>query len=142
MGDLYPQAVRIGTFFKGNRTDLVEGTVATTVTHVAQTFRSNFRNDLRLDKDDKTYIMLQEQYRGYRNTDGSKKKQKALPLSAIRMIMETAVTHKDLALAWLFIGATIFVMRSCEYLKTKHNEDSRRTKIIRLRNKYKIQEKW
>ena len=120
----------------------MEGTVATTVTHVAQTFRSTFRNDPRLDKDDKTYIMLQEQYRGYRNTDGSKKKQKALPLSAIRMIMETAVTHKDLALAWLFIGATIFVIRSCEYLKTKHNEDSRRTKIIRLRNKYKIQEKW
>jgi len=48
--------------------------------------------------------------------------------------MDTAVTHKDLALAWLFIGATFFTMRSCEYLKTNHNEDSKRTKIIRLRN--------
>jgi len=48
--------------------------------------------------------------------------------------MDTAVTHKDLALAWLFIGATFFAMRSCEYLRTNHQEDSKRTKIIRLRN--------
>ena len=130
----FAHAVRIGTFSKGSGKQLVEGTVTTTVAHVAQAFRANNRKDPRLDFDGKTCFMLQEQYRGYRNTDGSKKKQKALPLSAIRKIMDTAVTHKDLALAWLFIGATFFTMRSCEYLKTNHNEDSKRTKIIRLRN--------
>ena len=48
--------------------------------------------------------------------------------------MDTARTHKDIALAWLLIGATFFAMRSCEYLKTNHLEDSKRTKIIRLKN--------
>ena len=48
--------------------------------------------------------------------------------------MDMAVSHKDIALAWLFIGAVFFAMRSCEYLKTSHQEDSKRTKIIRLAN--------
>ena len=55
-------------------------------------------------------------------------------MSAIRKIMDMSQTHKDLALAWLFIGAVFFAMRSCEYLKTNHQDDSKRTKIIRLRN--------
>ena len=72
----------------------MEGTVATTVAHVSQTFRVNNRKDPRLDNDGKTYFMLQKQYRGYRNTDGAKKKQKALPLSAIRKIKDMAYTQR------------------------------------------------
>ena len=77
----------------------MEGTVATTIAHVTQTFRANSRDDPRLDYDGKICFMLQKYYRGYRNTDRSKRKQKALPISAIRKIMEIAQTHKDLALA-------------------------------------------
>ena len=48
--------------------------------------------------------------------------------------MDMANSHKDIALAWLFIGAVFFAMRSCEYLRTRHQEDSKRTRIIRLAN--------
>jgi len=99
---------------------LEEGIVATTIAHVAQALKTNNRGDPRLDMDGKTCFKLQEQYRGCRNTDESKKKQKALPMTVIRKIMDMANTHKDLALAWLLIGAAFFVMRSCEYLKTNH----------------------
>ena len=47
---------------------------------------------------------------------------------------EIANTHKELALSNLCIGAIFFAMRSCEYLISTHNEDSKRTKILRLRN--------
>ena len=74
----FAQAVRIGIFSKGHNKNLVEGTVTTTVVYVAQTFRANSRNDPIFDSDGKTCFMLQEQYRGYRNTDGSKKTWKSL----------------------------------------------------------------
>ena len=101
---------------------------------MAQAFRTNNKCDPRLDQDGKTCFILQEQLRGYRNLDGATIKQKALPLSAIRKILELATTEKDSALAWLFIGATFFAMRSCEYLKTNRNESSKRTRIVRIGN--------
>ena len=78
--------------------------------------------------------MLQERFKGYRNLDGAKQKQKASPMSAIRKIMEVVITDKDLAIAWLLTGAIFFAMRSCEYLRTGREEVSKRTKIIRLKN--------
>ena len=48
--------------------------------------------------------------------------------------MDLAMTNKEKSLSWLCIGAFFFAMRSCEYLKSTHKEDSKRTKIIRLRN--------
>ena len=66
---------------------LVEGTVATTLTHVTQAFRSNNREDPRLDNDGKTCFILQEQYRGYSNQDKAIKKQKALPIMVLRKIL-------------------------------------------------------
>ncbi len=47
---------------------------------------------------------------------------------------DLALTDKESSLSWLCIGAFFFAMRSCEYLKSSHKEDSKRTKIIRLRN--------
>ena len=72
--------------------------------------------------------------KGYRNLDGSKHKQKALPLSVIRKIIEVTITQEDLAIAWLLTGAIFFAMRSCEYLNTGRGEGSKRTQIVRLRN--------
>ena len=93
---------------------MVEGLVTATIAHVAQTFKVNNRNDPRLDQDGKTSFKLEEQFKGYRNLDGSKHKQKALPLSVIRKIIEVAITKKDLAIAWLLTGAIFFAMRPCE----------------------------
>lgn len=36
----------------------------------------------------------------------------------------------------IYIGAIFFAMRSCEYLQITHKDDSRRTKILRLKNIY------
>ena len=47
---------------------------------------------------------------------------------------DIANTHKELVLSQLCIGAIFFAMRSCEYLTSTHNEDSKRTKILRMRN--------
>ena len=47
---------------------------------------------------------------------------------------DLANTHKELVLSQLCIGAIFFAMRSCEYLTSTHNEDSKRTKILRMRN--------
>ena len=130
----FAQAVREGSFSTRNKGQLVEGTVSTTLSHVAQAFRANHREDPRLDMDGKTAYIITEQLKGYKNEDSSKRKQKALPMFVIRKIMELAITDKQIALAWLLVGAIFFAMRSCEYLKTVHKEDSKRTKILRLKN--------
>ena len=53
---------------------------------------------------------------------------------AVRKLKEIAIFHKDKALAYLIVGAIFFAVRSCEYVKTNHFEDSKRTKVLRLRN--------
>ena len=55
-------------------------------------------------------------------------------MMAVRKLKEIAVSSKDEAVAYLIIGAIFFAMRSCEYLRTNHSEDSKRTRILRLRN--------
>ena len=108
----------------------MEGTVCATLSYVAQTFRADNRPDPQLDVDGKTCFLLNEQLRGYRNQDGTKMKQKALPMSVLRKFFEIANSKKDIALVQLMIGAIFFAMRSCEYLKTG-KEEGKRTKIIR-----------
>ena len=66
--------------------------------------------------------------------DKGRKKQKARPLIALRKMMQLSVTHKEVALSHFCIGAFFFAMRSCKYLRCSHYEDSKRTKILRLRN--------
>ena len=116
----FSQAVRVGTFSPSNIGYLVGETVSTTIAHVTQTFRANNRNDPRLDSDGKTCFILQEQYRGYKNQNGPKRKQKALPMIAVRKVKEIANSHKDHVVECLIIGAIFFAMRSCEYLRTNH----------------------
>ena len=51
----------------------------------------------------------------------------------LRKMMELSTSAREIATAWLLIGAIFFAMRSCEYLKTAP-EESKRTKIIRIGN--------
>ena len=130
----FVQAVREGAFSTRNHGHLVEETVTTTLAHVTQTFRSNNRKDPRLDIDGKTCFILQERFRGYSNQDGAKKKQKAFPIMVLRKLLELSSSPLEEALGYLCIGAIFFAMRSCEYLKSTHREDNKRTRILRLRN--------
>jgi hypothetical protein len=130
----FAQAIRTSAFSSRNNRDLVEGTVQSTLSYVAQAFGANNRPDPRLDTDGKTCFMLQEQARAYRNQDASRKKQKALPMMVLRKLNELAQTPWQQATATLLIGAIFFAMRSCEYLATNTPERERRTRILRLRN--------
>jgi hypothetical protein len=78
-------------------------------------------------------FILQEQFRAYRNQDGSKRKQKALPMMVLRKALELSNSDREIATSWLMIGAIFFAMRSCEYLKTAA-EEKKRTDIIRIGN--------
>ena len=130
----FSQAVREATFSSGHNDKLVEGSVASTLSYVSQAFRSVNRPNPRLDEDNKMCFLIQEQLRGYKNEDGNKKKQKALPLSVLRKMFDLSSSDLEKAMCWLLIGALFFAMRSCEYLKTSASESSKRTKIIRLKN--------
>ena len=77
---------------------------------------------------------MSEQYKGYKNLDGNKKKQKALPLSVLRKMHEVSYNKWEHAVTQLLVLAIFFAMRSCEFLQTSHHEESKRTKIIRLKN--------
>ena len=127
----FAQAMRKAAFTRTNKTELVEGTVNATVSFVAQAFRSNNRPDPRLDVDGKLCFILQEQFRAYRNQDGSRRKQKALPMMVLRKMMDLSTSEREQAVSWLLIGAIFFAMRSCEYLRTS-SEDKKRTKIVRI----------
>ena len=129
----FAQAIREATFSQRNRGELVEGTVNASLSYVAQAFRADNRPDPRLDIDGKLCFLLQEQFRGYRNQDGTKNKQKALPMKVLRKMHELSTTDRDKAIAWLSIGAIFFAMRSCEYLRTAA-EETKRTKMIRVGN--------
>ena len=52
----------------------------------------------------------------------------------LRKMYMIASSHNELVLSQLCIGAIFFAMRSCEYLVTAHTENSKRTRILRLRN--------
>ena len=100
----FAQAMQEATYSSGNYKHLVEGTINSTLSYVAQAFRSNNRPDPRLDVDGKMCFILQEQYRGYCNQDGNRRKQKALPMAVLRKLLDISITPRDKALSWLLIG--------------------------------------
>jgi len=112
----FAQAVREATFSRQKKEHLVEGTVSATISYVSQAFRSNAREDPRLDADGKTCFLLQERFRGYKNADKARQKQKSLPASVLRKMHEVSITPWDFAVTNLLITALFFAMRSCEYL--------------------------
>ena len=112
---------------------LVAATVRTTVDNVSQTFRDFAQPDPRLDEGGKTSRLLQQQYKGYKETDPNEKHEKAIPLSVLRRMHSQSLTDLDRAIADLCIGAVFFCMRSCEYSKVS-NQDDRKTKLLCLRN--------
>ena len=130
----FAQAMRQASFSRGPKRTLVEGTVRTAIDYVAQTFRSYHKPDPRLDGGGKTAFIIQQQLRGYRNTDRNAKQQKALPACIIRHLIHRQTSTENIAVGQLVTGAFFFAMRSCEYLKTNLPEEKRRTKIIRLKD--------
>ena len=55
-------------------------------------------------------------------------------MRVLRTMMKLSTSEWEVATSWLLIGAIFFAMRSCEYLETNSKEESRRTKILRVKN--------
>ena len=75
--------------------------------------------------------------RNFEYEDPKKKHQKAVPLMILTETLRLAKESGDpfsLAIAQQIIGAYLFAMRSCEYSKTYFHEESKRTKILRVKN--------
>lgn len=108
--------------------------IEATVSYGSQAFRANAWIDLVLDINGKTCFLLSEQYKFYKNLDGNGKKQKALPLSVLRKMYEVSHNKWEHSVTQLLIVSIVFAMISCEFLRTSHHEESKRTKIICLSN--------
>ena len=124
--------------YKGSRSEKVAtGTVRRALGNVSQGFKSAGHPDPRLDVDGKICFRLTQICKGFEKNDPKKKHQKAIPISVLKQVLRLA--HKsnndfNIAIAHLAIGAYSFAMRSCEYSKTCFDEESKLTKVLRVRN--------
>lgn len=75
--------------------------------------------------------MLVRQLAGYIDAYPSEKREKALPLSVFRNLLDKNFTPKDEAMRQLANGAFFFGMRSCEYLNVT---GTRKTKQLRVKD--------
>jgi hypothetical protein len=132
----FAHAVRSKDFSESTRgnAELVASTCKSAVSNVCQAFRFNDRRDPSLDKDGKTSLLLQRQYKGYTNKDPSTKQQKPIPITLLREM--TGRDTKDtglIAFHQLIMLAVFFAMRSCEYFYMERGGD-RRTKPLALKS--------
>lgn len=112
---------------------LVEGTIRSTISFVASTFRDNDRPNPTKDEDGELSRLLSRQFRAYRNKDPNPVQQKALPACVLVKLAKLNTTETQKAISQLANGAFFFACRSCEYLKVSQAE-KRRTDILRLHN--------
>ena len=111
--------------------------VRDTLANVSQGFKSAGLPDPRYDVDGEVCFRLKQLFRGYDFQDPKKQHQKAVPMSVIKLVIRLAQHSNDpksITIAEEIEIAISFAMRSCEYTKTCSNEESRRTKILCLRN--------
>ena len=113
---------------------MVEVTVNATVSCVAQTFSSNHSKGPILDRGSKTFILLQEQYIGFKNQYRATKNQRSLPALVLISITEWESTTWYHKFFCLFILALLLTIWSWRYLTTIYPKVSKRENILRLRN--------
>ena len=128
----FGHTVRTGEYSKPNISRLGEESVRNAIDHVAQTFRNNFHPDPRLDADGRLALILQHQYKSYKNSDPPAQHQKALPGCILIQMFRETTTARSKAIADLCGGAFFFAMRSCEYLTV--SGPPRKTKRLTLGN--------
>ena len=126
-------ALREGRFSRQAYDKLAAGTVQSTISYVAQTFREKGRPNPTRDEDGELGRLLSRQYRAFKNNDPPPVQQKALPACVLREMAKLSITETQRATSQLATGAFFFACRSCEYLKVPQAL-KRRTYILRLRN--------
>lgn len=126
-------ALRQARFSRATYDTLVEGTIRSAISYVAQTFRENDRSNPTRDEDGELGRLLSRQFRSFRNSDPSPRQQKAIPICVLIELSKLSFTETQRSIHQLANGAFFFAMRSCEYLSVSQAE-KRRTDIIRLNN--------
>jgi hypothetical protein len=121
-------ALRTGRLQPGHRKGMVHGTIADTLSHVAQTFWVWRHSDPRVDERGITAFVLQRTLKGLKSDDPPVKKQSPATPELIRLLASSAITVPlDHAIGNLACGAYFYAMRSCEYLKVF---GTRKTKLL------------
>ena len=121
---------------KTSRNFLRGSTVETAIANVVSIFKENHRPDPTTDTFVNRILPLRRQLRGYKDQDLPPKRQCCLPLTVFKMMSRNANTTLKRAISELAHGALAFAMRSCKYSSVDglSNEDSRKTKLLRIRN--------
>ena len=90
---------------------------------MASTFKEQFLGDSTLNEQDKRWMVLQRQLRGYDDSDPLQERQACIPLVIFKTLLKEARTNEEIAIAHahLTTGALFFVMQSCEYSHTSRD---------------------
>ena len=126
-------AMREARFSGPSYDRLAHGSVASSISHVCQTFREHGRPNPSLDDDGKPGFLLQRELRSFKKADPAEKHQKAIPMSVISTLAKQQLSELDRAIVQLTGLGIFFAFRSCEYLEVPYAEHGQ-TEILRLRN--------
>ena len=108
-------AMREGRFSGQAYDKLAAGTVQSTISYVAQTFRERGRPNPTKDEDGELGRLLSREYKAYRKQDPNLVQQKALLVCVLQEVAKMRVTENQIAMpqlsivAWLS-GEHIFVV--------------------------------
>ena len=123
-------AMREAQFSGPSHDRLAHGSVASSISHVCQTFREHGRPNPSLDDDGKPGFLLQRELRSFKKADPAKKHQKAIVISTLA---KQQLLELDRAIVQLTGLGTFFAIRSCEYLNIPYAKHGQ-TEILCLRN--------
>ncbi len=126
-------ALRQGRFSQKSSEPLVESTIRSSISYVAQTFRENDRPNPTKDEDGELGRFLSRLFRAFKNQDPKPTQQKALPAVVLRQLSNMRFSESQIAIGELAIGAFFFACRSCEYLKVPAGE-KKKIEILRLKD--------
>jgi hypothetical protein len=95
---------------------LAHGSVASSISHVCQTFREHGRPNPSLDDDRKPGFLLQRELRSLKKADPAEKHQKAIPMFIISTLTKQQISELDRSIVQLTGLSIFFAFRSCKYL--------------------------
>jgi hypothetical protein len=126
-------AMRKAQFSGPSYDRLAHGSVASSISHVCQTFREHGRPNPSLNDDGKPGFLLQRELRSFKKANPAEKHQKAIPMSIISTLAKQQISELDRSIVQLTGLGIFFALRSCEYLdvpQAKHGQ----TEILQLHN--------
>ncbi len=112
---------------------LAASTVKDTLQYQCAAFLKSGNSNPTFDKDHQLALLLQQQFRAFKNADPAENHQKAIPMSVISEINKRNSSALKRATAQLVTITIFFAMCSCEYLKVQ-KANQQRMEIIRLRH--------